>query len=578
MRRELTTEHQLFAENRAFALRDNFEILEDELKRLALLPEMNAGDADLLQEEQILAGAHENSVLYNTAVLLLARDGICVRSVPDRSEFRGQGVRRSALVHVGARRRARAVVSRHRRAGAGPHAEDRPAVDAREALRGGAGRRHRAGEDNLIAPALHDNLPPDTDGVLVDEAGQIIYPPDRVRAAEGSGWAEAIAAATRGASGTLTAEANGQKALFAFSPVRAATPYAVVFAWPWRTLTANVEQQGLALGGILLFGLILASIAGVLLSGYLARPLQALASGAIRIARGEPVPAAERPGAGRGAGTEEIVALGGAFADMERSIRQRDQELRDAAALLEQRVRDRTSELVATQAALVDAERFAAMGKTSAAIAHELKNSLNGLGMAVELIAQDPANEARVARLRPQVAGEIARLRDVVDSLLSFSRSPRIDRAPADLSGVVSRAVGLLADLAAEREVAVNVRAPSALRTRCDAHKVQGVVVNLVKNAIEAGRRVEVALSASSSEAIIEVADDGPGLSPEARDHLFEPFFTTKPNGTGLGLPTSQRFIEAHGGSIEVETSPALGGALFRLRLPLEAETIAARP
>jgi signal transduction histidine kinase len=211
------------------------------------------------------------------------------------------------------------------------------------------------------------------------------------------------------------------------------------------------------------------------------------------------------------------------------------------------------------------------MGKTSAAIAHELKNSLNGLGMAVELIVHEPGNHARVARLRPQVASEIARLRDVVDSLLSFSRSPRIDRAPADLSGVVSRAVGLLAELATERDVEVNLRVPSALRTRCDAHKVQGVVVNLVKNAIEAGKRVEVGLRTFGGEAIIEVADDGPGLSAEARDHLFEPFFTTKPNGTGLGLPTSRRFIDAHGGSIEAETSSALGGALFRLRLPLEA-------
>ena len=90
MRRELTTEHQLFAENRAFALRDNFEILEDELKRLALLPDDERGRRRLLQEEQILAGAHENSVLYNTAVLLLSADGVCVRSVPDRSEFRGK--------------------------------------------------------------------------------------------------------------------------------------------------------------------------------------------------------------------------------------------------------------------------------------------------------------------------------------------------------------------------------------------------------------------------------------------------------------------------------------------------------
>jgi len=84
MRRELTTEYQLFAENRAFALRDNFVILEDELKRLALLPDMNPRDQDLLAEQRILLGAHEHSVLYNTAVLLISADGVCLRSVPDR--------------------------------------------------------------------------------------------------------------------------------------------------------------------------------------------------------------------------------------------------------------------------------------------------------------------------------------------------------------------------------------------------------------------------------------------------------------------------------------------------------------
>ena len=290
--------------------------------------------------------------------------------------------------------------------------------------------------------------------MLVDGEGQVIYPPDRTRAADRSGWAEAIAAAVRGGAGSLTAEANGQSALFAYSPVHANTNFAVVFSWPWRTLTTNLEQQGVTLVGILLLGVVIASIAALLLSAYLARPLQALAGGAIRLARGDRVPAAERP---RAAGTEEIAALLGAFEHMETSIQKRDQELREGAALLEQRVHDRTQELVATQAALVEAERFAAMGKTSAAIAHELKNALNGLGMAVELIAQDPANQARVARLRPQVVGEIARLRDTVDSLLSFSRSPRIDRAPADLTTVVTRARELLADLFADRGATVTV-------------------------------------------------------------------------------------------------------------------------
>ena len=572
MRRELTTEYQLFAENRAFALRDNFEILEDELKRLALLPEMNPTDPDLLQEEQILAGAHAHSVLYNTAVLLLDRNGHCVRSVPDQSAFGGQS--------FGDRPWFRAV----RGGEAGPlfRITDEPTLGqtlkiVQPIVRGGNFTGALVGvialaENNLIAPTFRENLPRDTDAVLIDEdaqmerAGGVIYPPGRPRVMGGSSWAEAITAASRGQSGTLIGEVNGQKALFAYAPVGGGTRYAVVFSWPWRTLTANIEQQGETLGGILVLGILVATIAGVLLSAYLTRPLQALADGAIRIARGDHLPVAS---ALRPAGTEEISTLLGAFEEMEASIQKRDQELRDAAGMLEQRVHDRTQELVATQAALVEAERFAAMGKTSAAIAHELKNALNGLGMAVELIAQDPANTTRVARLRPQVVGEIARLRDVVDSLLSFSRSPRIERAPADLAAVVARASEAVADLVADRNVLLTVNAPPTLPVRCDAHKIQGVMVNLIKNAVEAGRTVLVTVGARDGEARIEVTDDGPGLSAEARAHLFEPFFTTKPNGTGLGLPTSRRFVEAHGGAIDVGTSE-LGGALFRVRLPLD--------
>jgi signal transduction histidine kinase len=223
---------------------------------------------------------------------------------------------------------------------------------------------------------------------------------------------------------------------------------------------------------------------------------------------------------------------------------------------------------VATQEALVDAERFAAMGKTSAAIAHEIKNTLNGLGMAVELIVEDPANLTRVARLRPQVVGEIARLRDVVDSLLSFSRSPRIELGSADLVPVIGEARALLADTIADRGATVVIDTPSNLPLYCDSHKMKGVLVNLIKNAVEAGRNVRVSAAVTDTEVIVEIADDGPGLGDEVRKHLFEPFFTTKPNGTGLGLATSSRYVEAHGGALETEGASALGGAMFRIRLP----------
>ena len=575
MRHELTTEYQLFAENRAFALRDNFEILEDELKRLAALPQVNLSDGNFLPEQELLAGAHQNSVLYNTAVLLLSADGVCVRAVPDRVEYRGQSFRDRAWFK--AARSAQDVPTFR--------ASDEPDIGRTIKIIqpilhdgqfvGALVGMIALGEANLITPALHDNLPRDTDATLVDDAGRIIYPPGRVVASNGSDWELAVRAAASGVSGTLTGEANGQEALFAYSPVRAGTNFAVVFAWPWSALNANLRQQVWTLAGILLFGFVLAVIAGLVLSAYLTGPLHALSDSAIRIARGERLPSVRPPVPGR---TEEVRALVAAFEHMETSIRQRDDELRESAALLEHRVRDRTQKLVATQEALVDAERFAAMGKTSAAIAHEIKNTLNGLGMAVELILEDPANQTRVARLRTQVVGEITRLRDVVDSLLSFSRSPRIDPASADLVPVIHQACALLSDLIADRGVRVSIDVPSELPLYCDGHKMQGVLVNLIKNAVEAARTVQVTAVLGERDLVLEIADDGPGLGEEVRKHLFEPFFTTKPNGTGLGLPTSQRYVEAHGGTLEAGGPSALGGALFRMRLPRVVRAAWPRP
>jgi signal transduction histidine kinase len=565
MRRELTTEYQLFAENRAFALRDNFDILEDELKRLALSPQVNLTDGNLIPEQQLLSGAHQNSVLYNTAVLLLSADGTCLGSVPDRPEYRHQSFGDRGWFKA-ARSSKQVPIYR---------ATDEPDIGRTIKIiqpvlhagtfTGALVGMIALGEANLITPALHDNLPRKTDAMLIDASGQIIYPPGRAAASAGSDWERAIRTAAGGGSGTLTGLAEGEEALFAYSPVGAATRFSVVFAWPWSTLNANLRQQVWTLAGALVFGVVLAVIAGLMLSAYLTRPLHALGDSASRIARGERVPSVRPPFPGR---TEEVLALIAAFEHMETAIRQRDDELRESAALLEHRVRDRTQKLVATQEALVDAERFAAMGKTSAAIAHEIKNTLNGLGMAVELIVEDPANLARVARLRPQVVGEIARLRDVVDSLLSFSRSPRIELGSADLVPVIGEARALLADTIADRGATVVIDTPSHLPLYCDSHKMKGVLVNLIKNAVEAGRNVRVSAAVTDSEVVVEIADDGPGLGDEIRKHLFEPFFTTKPNGTGLGLATSSRYVEAHGGTLETDGASALGGALFRIRLP----------
>jgi two-component system NtrC family sensor kinase len=361
---------------------------------------------------------------------------------------------------------------------------------------------------------------------------------------------------------------QGDRSLLAFARVKAHSDFIVIFRRPWSALVEHLRQQAWALLAILLFGVFLASMAGLWLSAFLTRPLALLRASAARIATGQRGAAADlRLMSGR----DELGALVHDFLEMERAIEQRDRALRDAKSSLEHRVVERTAELQVAQQALVEAERFAAMGKTSAAIAHELKNALNGLGMAVELILEAPANP-RVGRLRTQVLYEIDRLRDVVDSLSSFSHTPRIRLRVEDVTAVVASAVELLSDLIADRDASVRVVMPAQFLLSCDGHKIQGVIMNLVKNAVEAATLVEIRARFDGEQAVIEVDDNGPGMSDEAKQHLFEPFFTTKPNGTGLGLPTSLRYVRAHGGQITVDSAPDLGGARVRVVLPRQPE------
>src|SRR5262249_52281149 len=111
------------------------------------------------------------------------------------------------------------------------------------------------GEENLITPALRDNLPPHTEALLVDKNGRVIYPPDRYQATPSSDWAAAIHAAVSGSSGAMSGEADGVHSLFAYAPVQASTGYAVVFRWPWASLVIRLQHQAWALATILIVGI-----------------------------------------------------------------------------------------------------------------------------------------------------------------------------------------------------------------------------------------------------------------------------------------------------------------------------------
>jgi signal transduction histidine kinase len=237
-------------------------------------------------------------------------------------------------------------------------------------------------------------------------------------------------------------------------------------------------------------------------------------------------------------------------------------------------------------------EQLAAMGRTAAAIAHELKNALNGLSVAVDLVAFGALPPERAPGIRAQIRSEMERLRRITDDLTFFSGPARLELAPVDLPDLLRRVPVLLADRIADESILVDIQLgdiadpETTLQVRGDAHRLLGVFVNLVHNAIDAmmpaalepsgaplppQKTHHLGISARKINGYAEMTftDTGSGIANElVRATMFEPFVTTKRTGTGLGLAIARKVVEAHGGQITALDAPG-GGAMFVVRLPL---------
>jgi signal transduction histidine kinase len=238
-----------------------------------------------------------------------------------------------------------------------------------------------------------------------------------------------------------------------------------------------------------------------------------------------------------------------------------------------------------TELLLARAQDLAAMGRTAAAIAHEVKNGLNGLSIAVDVLAGGKGDPEVRRGIHAQARAEVARLRDVADDLTMFASPPRLSPTEVDLVELCRRAAASVEGAAAEAGVEVALALPDgSVPLRADPAKLVGALSNLARNGVEAmgpgafgeplgappparERRLELSLDADGIVAVVTVADRGPGIAPEVRGKIFEPFVTTKRTGTGLGLAIARRVVEAHGGTLAVEDRPG-GGALFRVTLP----------
>jgi two-component system, NtrC family, sensor histidine kinase HydH len=226
---------------------------------------------------------------------------------------------------------------------------------------------------------------------------------------------------------------------------------------------------------------------------------------------------------------------------------------RDAAASLERVNR----ELRDSQEHLRRADRLSALG--------DIKGALEIIASRVPL----GTPEAEFAEIGGK---ELARLQGLVGEFLTYARPNSPALRQTDVHELIERVAALVRSEANQKQVKLIVEHPSPLvLLALDSEQMTQVLFNVVLNAVQAtkpGGDVRIVESAEPGWAVIDVADDGPGIPPEHASRIFDPFFTTKSRGTGLGLATAQRIVLAHRGTIAaLPRSPS--GSVFRIRLPL---------
>ena len=212
---------------------------------------------------------------------------------------------------------------------------------------------------------------------------------------------------------------------------------------------------------------------------------------------------------------------------------------------------------------------LAHLGEMAAVVAHEVKNPLAGIRGAMQVLS-GRASDATSREVLQEVVERIDALDGMIKDLLLFARPPRPRRVSTDVVLLATSTAALMAQDPALQGVEVAVEG-SAPAVAVDAEMLRIVLHNLMVNGAQAmqGRgRINVAVGIVDAACRIAVADHGPGIPAEIRDKVFTPFFTTKSRGSGLGLPTAKRLIEAHDGSIVIDC-PITGGTTVVVQLPM---------
>jgi signal transduction histidine kinase len=219
--------------------------------------------------------------------------------------------------------------------------------------------------------------------------------------------------------------------------------------------------------------------------------------------------------------------------------------------------------------------RLSAIGRLTSGVGHEVKNPINAIVVHLELLKTKLGDTTTPAtRHLDVIDSEIRRLDRVVQTLVDFSRPVEVKLIDCDLRHIISDVVTLSAAEMSTKQVQLTSSLPEyPVTAKVDVDLLKQALLNVMQNGAQAmqdGGRLDVVLLEDGKSAVIQVQDQGSGISEELRERIFDLYFTTKKGGSGIGLAMTYRILQLHHGSIDVQSE--LGrGSVFQLRIPLSA-------
>lgn len=249
-------------------------------------------------------------------------------------------------------------------------------------------------------------------------------------------------------------------------------------------------------------------------------------------------------------------------------------QIREYADQLELKVKQRTQELVEAQSKLIRTERLATIGEVAAMVGHDLRNPLTGITGATYYLKMKLGSRmsCKAKEMLELIDKDIEYANKIINDLLDYSKEIFLEVKETTPKSITRKA---LASIDVPKNVEVLDLTENRPRIQVDAEKIKRVFVNIVKNAIDAmPKGGTITITSKEKDGFLEFAfaDTGTGMREEVLKRLWSPLFTTKAKGMGFGLPICKRIVEAHGGSVSVESVVGVG-TTFKVTLPIKPKS-----